>query len=48
MVRLLLNFGAPIDRQDAMFGSSPREWALHGSRYCRDAPNDYDTVLTML
>jgi ankyrin repeat protein len=48
MVRLFLAFGAPKDARDAMFGNTPREWAIHGSKHCRDADEDYAAIVTML
>jgi ankyrin repeat protein len=48
MVRLLLKFGAPSDVRDTLFGASPRDWAVHGSKHCRDAAQDYEEVLRML
>jgi ankyrin repeat protein len=48
MVRLLLKFGAPADIRDAIFGSLPVEWALHGSKRCRDAAQEYKEVVRML
>jgi ankyrin repeat protein len=48
MIRLLLKFGAPNDVRDSMFGASPRDWALHGSKHCRDAAQEYEEVLRML
>jgi ankyrin repeat protein len=48
MVRLLLKFGAPTDIRDTMFGASPRDWAVHGSKHSRDAAQEYEAVLRML
>src|SRR5262249_885009 len=48
MVRLLLTFGAPSDVRDSLFGASPRDWAVHGSKHCRDAAQEYEEVLGLL
>jgi hypothetical protein len=48
MVRLLLKSGAPSDVRDSLFGASPRDWAVHGSKHCRDAAQDYEEVLGLL
>ena len=48
MVRLLLKFGAPSDVRDSLFGASPRDWAVHGSKHCRDAAQEYEEVLGLL
>lgn len=48
MVQLLLRFGAPTDIHDTMFGTSPRDWAIHGSKHCRGAAQEYEEVLRML
>jgi ankyrin repeat protein len=48
MVRLLLKFGAPTGIRDSLFGASPRDWAVHGSKHCRDAAQEYEEVLRML
>jgi ankyrin repeat protein len=48
MVRLLLKFGAPAYLRDSLFGASPRDWAVHGSKHCRDAARKYEEVLRML
>jgi ankyrin repeat protein len=48
MVRLLLKFGAPTDVGDSLFGASPRQWGVHGSKHCRDAAQEYEEVLRML
>jgi ankyrin repeat protein len=48
MVRLLLKFGAPADIRDRLFGASPRDWARHGSKHCRDAAEQYEEVLRVL
>src|SRR5690606_26590479 len=31
MVRLLLEFGAPVNQRDSRYGSSPIAWCAHGS-----------------
>jgi ankyrin repeat protein len=48
MARLLLKFGAPADMRDSLFGASPRDWAIHGSKHRRDAAREYEEVLRML
>lgn len=47
MVRLLLKYGAPLHARDTMFAGTPHEWALHGSKHCRDADR-YPAVLELL
>ena len=41
LVRALLQHGAPVNRRDSRYGSSPIAWAAHGSRHCERA-NDED------
>jgi hypothetical protein len=48
MVQLLLKFGAPTEIRDSLFGASPRDWAIHGSKHCRDGAQEYQEVLRML
>src|SRR5215475_2734179 len=48
MVRLLLKSGARTDVRDSLFGASPRDWAVHGSKHCRDAAQEYEEVLGLL
>ncbi len=47
-VRVLVELGAPLDPRDSAFGSSPLAWAVHGSRHCRKADDDYCTVVELL
>jgi ankyrin repeat protein len=48
MIRLLLRSGTPRDIRDKTFGQTPKEWALHGSKHCRDAAEDYAAILEIL
>jgi ankyrin repeat protein len=48
MARLLVELGAPIDFRDSRYGSSPIAWAAHGSRYCREADEEYIAVIDAL
>jgi len=48
MTDLLLDLGAPVDLRDGTFRSSPLMWAAHGSVHCRDADDEYCTVVEML
>jgi len=48
MVKLLLDLGAPVNVRDGQYGSSPLGWAAHGSTYCRQADDDYLTVVEAL
>ncbi len=47
-VRELVALGAPLDRRDAQYGSSPIAWAAHGSRHCRAADEEYIAVIDVL
>ncbi len=47
-VRALLEAGVAIDPRDATYGSSPLAWAAHGSKFCRDADDDYIAVIDLL
>ena len=47
-VRALLAAGAPLEPRDRTYGSSPIAWAAHGSRYCREADEDYIAVIDLL
>jgi len=44
-VRTLLDFHVPVNALDVTFGSSPLTWAAHGSKYCRNADDDYSAVV---
>jgi len=48
MVRLLLEFHAPVNARDATFGSSPLAWAAHGSRQNGDTSGDYCAIVNAL
>jgi ankyrin repeat protein len=48
MTDLLLDLGTPVDLRDGTFRSSPLMWAAHGSVHCRDADDEYCTVVEML
>ena len=48
MVRLLLEFHAPVNVRDTMYGTSPLGWAAHGSINCRNADDDYCATVAAL
>jgi hypothetical protein len=48
IVRTLLEFQAPVDAPDLTYGVSPLAWAAHGSANCRDADDDYCSIVEML
>jgi ankyrin repeat protein len=48
VVRALIAAGAPINPRDCTYGSSPIAWASHGSANCREADDDYITVIDLL
>lgn len=48
LVRALLSLGAPVNRRDREFGSTPVAWAAHGSRHFRDADDDYVAIIDLL
>jgi hypothetical protein len=43
-VRTLLDHGAPVSARDGIYGSTPLDWAVHGSTHCRTAEEDYRAV----
>jgi hypothetical protein len=47
-VRTLIAVGADVNQRDREFGSSPLGWAAHGSCECRQADDDYCTVVDLL
>ena len=47
-VRALIAVGADVNQRDREFGSSPLGWAAHGSCECRNADDDYCTVVDLL
>jgi ankyrin repeat protein len=47
-VRVLLEFHAPVNTVDSIYGTSPLTWAAHGSRHCRDADADYCAIVESL
>lgn len=46
--RELVRLGAPRDHRDRTYGSSPLAWAVHGSRFCRSADEEYLAIVTLL
>ncbi|MGH9481003.1 MAG: ankyrin repeat domain-containing protein [Terriglobales bacterium] len=48
MVKLLLQLGAPVNRRDRRFGSSPLGWAAHGSRFGGGPAKAYSAIVVML
>jgi hypothetical protein len=48
MVRLLLGRGAPVDATDTVYRKRPIDWAVHGSRHCRTADDEYRQVIAAL
>jgi ankyrin repeat protein len=48
VVRVLLEFHAPLNIHDSTYGTSPLAWAAHGSRHCRAADDDYCAIVDML
>jgi ankyrin repeat protein len=48
MVRLLLEFHAPVNVRDTIYGTSPLGWAAHGSINCRNADDDYCATVAAL
>jgi ankyrin repeat protein len=48
MVRLLLEFHAPVNIRDKTYGSSPLGWAAHGSKYCRSDDDAYFGIVNAL
>jgi hypothetical protein len=48
MVRLLIDFRAPVNPRDWSYGSSPLAWAAHGSLHREDATNDYCAIVSAL
>ncbi len=48
MVRELVRIGAPRDVRDRTYGSSPLAWAVHGSRFCRSADDEYLAIAQLL
>jgi ankyrin repeat protein len=47
-VRALIAVGADVNQRDREFGASPLGWAAHGSCECRNADDDYCTVVDLL
>ena len=48
LVKLLLEFHAPVNVRDSEFGSSPLGWAAHGSVHHADQGGDYPAVVVAL
>lgn len=53
LVGQLLDAGAPVNRRDSRYGSSPIAWAAHGSRFSArekgaEADRDYRALVTQL
>ncbi len=48
IVRLLLESGAHVQLRDAMFGCSPLESAIHGSKHGRAAAEEYEAIFRLL
>jgi len=48
MVRLLLEFHAPVNLRDETFGSSPLAWAAHGSKHRISAEDDSCAIVNEL
>jgi len=48
MLTLLLEFHAPLNVRDRIFGSSPLGWAAHGSRYCKPDDDAYREIVRIL
>jgi ankyrin repeat protein len=46
--RLLIDAGAPLDVFDAVHGSSPLGWAVHGSRYSGGAEGCQDRYVALV
>jgi ankyrin repeat protein len=47
-VRTLIAVGADVNQRDREFGASPLGWAAHGSCECRNADDDYCSVVDRL
>jgi hypothetical protein len=47
-VRLLLRYNAAANKRDLVYGVSAFAWAAHGSANCREADDDYRTVVAAL
>jgi ankyrin repeat protein len=48
VVRLLLEFHAPVNVRDRTYRNSPLAWAEHGAKHCRSAEADYAAITTAL
>jgi ankyrin repeat protein len=48
LARELVRIGAPRDVRDKTYGSSPLAWAVHGSRFCRSADEEYLEIARLL
>ena len=48
LLELLLEHGAKVNVRDKEYGSSPLGWAAHGSGNCREADDEYRTVVEAL
>jgi ankyrin repeat protein len=48
LVKQLVERGAPLDLRDKTYGSSPLAWCAHGSRFCREADEDYLEIARVL
>jgi ankyrin repeat protein len=48
MVRILLDFHAPVNSRDLTYGSSPLAWAAHGSKHRITAEDDYCAIVNAL
>jgi ankyrin repeat protein len=48
MVGLLLEFHAPLDARDLIYGSSPLAWAADGSKRCRSDDDTYCKIVGIL
>lgn len=48
VVRVLIARGAALGWRDATHGSTPLGWAVHGSKYCRNADGDYPACVRAL
>jgi ankyrin repeat protein len=48
MVRLLVDFHAPVNVRDNIYNSTPLAWAKHGSVLCRSADELYAAIIKML
>src|SRR6185369_13101680 len=55
VVRLLLDYHAPVNALDVTYGSSPLSWAIHGSKKNiafllsrPDAPHEYPRIIAAL